>query len=144
MKYTQTVDVWSCGCIMAELLTGRTLFPGNFSSCQWEKFFEGYFYVLRIFQDGGTRTGFEFRSIMDLEIKNHVVNGGFQTLSLWKSLTLHNRVDSHSDENFCLFKLATVKKHMTCFFLRWRFFCATITRPPDIGFLHTIRHSKRN
>ena len=30
MRYTQTVDVWSCGCIMAELLTGRTLFPGKF------------------------------------------------------------------------------------------------------------------
>ena len=28
MHYTTTVDVWSCGCIMAELLTGRTLFPG--------------------------------------------------------------------------------------------------------------------
>lgn len=24
-----TVDVWSVGCIMAELLTGRTLFPGS-------------------------------------------------------------------------------------------------------------------
>ena len=31
MHYTTTVDVWSCGCIMAELLTGRTLFPGNFN-----------------------------------------------------------------------------------------------------------------
>jgi len=29
MHYTTTVDVWSCGCIMAELLTGRTLFPGG-------------------------------------------------------------------------------------------------------------------
>ena len=32
MHYTTTVDVWSCGCIMAELLTGRTLFPGNIFS----------------------------------------------------------------------------------------------------------------
>ena len=23
------VDIWSVGCIMAELLTGKTLFPGN-------------------------------------------------------------------------------------------------------------------
>ena len=23
------VDIWSVGCIMAELLTGRTLFPGT-------------------------------------------------------------------------------------------------------------------
>ena len=36
MHYTTTVDVWSCGCIMAELLTGRTLFPGsNFSIFQF-------------------------------------------------------------------------------------------------------------
>lgn len=29
MHYNQTVDIWSVGCIMAELLTGQTLFPGN-------------------------------------------------------------------------------------------------------------------
>ena len=29
MHYNKTVDVWSVGCIMAELLTGRTLFPGT-------------------------------------------------------------------------------------------------------------------
>jgi len=29
MHYNQTVDVWSVGCIMAELITGRTLFPGS-------------------------------------------------------------------------------------------------------------------
>ncbi|RXG57190.1 Mitogen-activated protein kinase 14B [Armadillidium vulgare] len=29
MHYNQTVDIWSVGCIMAELLTGRTLFPGQ-------------------------------------------------------------------------------------------------------------------
>jgi len=29
MHYTQTVDIWSVGCIMAELLTGRPLFPGD-------------------------------------------------------------------------------------------------------------------
>jgi len=29
MHYTQTVDIWSVGCIMAELLTGKTLFPGS-------------------------------------------------------------------------------------------------------------------
>ncbi|KAG1650096.1 Mitogen-activated protein kinase p38b [Nymphon striatum] len=29
MHYNQTVDVWSVGCIMAELLTSKTLFPGS-------------------------------------------------------------------------------------------------------------------
>ncbi|XP_063064551.1 mitogen-activated protein kinase 14A isoform X1 [Engraulis encrasicolus] len=29
MHYSMTVDIWSVGCIMAELLTGRTLFPGT-------------------------------------------------------------------------------------------------------------------
>uniref|UniRef100_A0A915I6I1 mitogen-activated protein kinase n=1 Tax=Romanomermis culicivorax TaxID=13658 RepID=A0A915I6I1_ROMCU len=29
MHYNQTVDIWSVGCIMAELTTGKTLFPGS-------------------------------------------------------------------------------------------------------------------
>jgi p38 MAP kinase len=29
MHYNQTVDIWSVGCIMAELLTSRNLFPGE-------------------------------------------------------------------------------------------------------------------
>jgi len=29
MHYKQTVDIWSVGCIMAELMTGRALFPGD-------------------------------------------------------------------------------------------------------------------
>ncbi|CAG0919761.1 unnamed protein product [Notodromas monacha] len=29
MHYNQTVDIWSVGCIMAELLTSRNLFPGT-------------------------------------------------------------------------------------------------------------------
>lgn len=29
MQYNAQVDVWSVGCIMAELLSGRALFPGN-------------------------------------------------------------------------------------------------------------------
>lgn len=29
MHYTQNVDIWSVGCIMAELMTGRPLFPGT-------------------------------------------------------------------------------------------------------------------
>ena len=33
MHYNQTVDIWSVGCIMAELLTGRPLFPGDDREC---------------------------------------------------------------------------------------------------------------
>ncbi|MBN3301909.1 mitogen-activated protein kinase 11 isoform X2 [Amia ocellicauda] len=29
MHYTQTVDIWSVGCIMGELIKGKVLFPGN-------------------------------------------------------------------------------------------------------------------
>jgi p38 MAP kinase len=29
MHYNQTVDIWSVGCIMAELISGKTLFPGS-------------------------------------------------------------------------------------------------------------------
>ncbi|XP_041081204.1 mitogen-activated protein kinase 14A-like isoform X2 [Polyodon spathula] len=29
MHYTQTVDIWSVGCILAELITGHVLFPGK-------------------------------------------------------------------------------------------------------------------
>nr|XP_020036563.1 mitogen-activated protein kinase 11 isoform X2 [Castor canadensis] len=29
MHYSQAVDIWSVGCIMAELLQGKALFPGN-------------------------------------------------------------------------------------------------------------------
>lgn len=29
MHYKQTVDIWSVGCIMAEMITGRALFPGD-------------------------------------------------------------------------------------------------------------------
>uniref|UniRef100_A0A671SVE6 mitogen-activated protein kinase n=1 Tax=Sinocyclocheilus anshuiensis TaxID=1608454 RepID=A0A671SVE6_9TELE len=29
MHYNQTVDIWSVGCIMGELLKGKVLFPGN-------------------------------------------------------------------------------------------------------------------
>ncbi|XP_025138419.1 mitogen-activated protein kinase 12 isoform X2 [Bubalus bubalis] len=29
MHYTQTVDIWSMGCIMAEMITGKTLFKGS-------------------------------------------------------------------------------------------------------------------
>jgi dual specificity tyrosine-phosphorylation-regulated kinase 2/3/4 len=29
IKYTEKVDIWSLGCILAELYTGEPIFPGN-------------------------------------------------------------------------------------------------------------------
>jgi serine/threonine protein kinase len=29
MQYTPGIDIWSIGCIFAEMLTGRPLFPGK-------------------------------------------------------------------------------------------------------------------
>ncbi|XP_048873234.1 STKc_p38 domain-containing protein [Brienomyrus brachyistius] len=37
MHYTQTVDVWSAGCILAEMITGYVLFPGHDSLDQLQK-----------------------------------------------------------------------------------------------------------
>ncbi|CAL9702501.1 unnamed protein product [Knipowitschia caucasica] len=37
MHYTQTVDVWSAACILAEMITGHVLFPGNDSIDQLNK-----------------------------------------------------------------------------------------------------------
>ncbi|XP_077070274.1 mitogen-activated protein kinase 14A [Siphateles boraxobius] len=37
MHYTQTVDVWSAGCILAEMITGEVLFPGSDSIDQLQK-----------------------------------------------------------------------------------------------------------
>jgi serine/threonine protein kinase len=28
-RYTFNADIWSVGCVLVELLTGRPLFPGN-------------------------------------------------------------------------------------------------------------------
>ena len=38
--YDCLVDVWSIGCIFAELITGRVLFPGSDPIDQWTKIIE--------------------------------------------------------------------------------------------------------
>jgi negative regulator of PHO system len=43
-NYTTSIDIWSIGCIMAEMYTGKPLFPGKTNEDQ----------LLRIFQMFGT------------------------------------------------------------------------------------------
>ena len=31
--YTKSIDIWSVGCILAEMLNNRPLFPGAFCAC---------------------------------------------------------------------------------------------------------------
>merc|ERR1711971_1055936 len=39
-KYSTPVDIWSVGCIFAELVNGRPLFPGNTDTDQLQKIFK--------------------------------------------------------------------------------------------------------
>lgn len=34
-EYTKAIDVWSVGCILAEMLSGKPLFPGKDCKLQW-------------------------------------------------------------------------------------------------------------
>ena len=34
-EYTRAIDVWSVGCVLAEMLSGRPLFPGR--DCTFQK-----------------------------------------------------------------------------------------------------------
>lgn len=47
MHYNQTVDIWSVGCIMAELLTSRTLFPGTDRILLSKRFSLDYFRLIQ-------------------------------------------------------------------------------------------------
>lgn len=40
MGYTDNVDIWSVGCIMAELIRGAVMFPGSDHIDQWNKIIE--------------------------------------------------------------------------------------------------------
>lgn len=40
-KYSTPVDIWSVGCILAEMITGRPLFPGNADQDQLDRIFRG-------------------------------------------------------------------------------------------------------
>ena len=37
MGYAENVDIWSVGCIMGEMISGATLFPGTDHIDQWSR-----------------------------------------------------------------------------------------------------------
>jgi len=39
-KYSTPIDIWSAGCIFAEMITGRPLFPGKDSTDQLHRIFK--------------------------------------------------------------------------------------------------------
>lgn len=62
MRYNKTVDIWSVGCIMAEMLTSRTLFPGKDHIDQ----------LLRIMTLCGTPDSEFMKKITSEEARNYV------------------------------------------------------------------------
>ncbi|CAD5227071.1 unnamed protein product [Bursaphelenchus xylophilus] len=64
MHYTQTVDIWSVGCIMAELITGKTLFPGADHIDQ----------LTRIMSVCGTPSEYFLSRISSEEARNYIRN----------------------------------------------------------------------
>eukprot|EP01097_Dermamoeba_algensis_P008388 TRINITY_DN558_c0_g1_i3.p1 TRINITY_DN558_c0_g1~~TRINITY_DN558_c0_g1_i3.p1 ORF type:complete len:149 (-),score=34.67 TRINITY_DN558_c0_g1_i3:188-634(-) len=55
-KYSTTIDIWSAGCIFAEMATGKPLFPGSSAQDQ----------LLRIFKLLGTPTEEEWPGMVSL------------------------------------------------------------------------------
>ncbi|XP_015920389.1 mitogen-activated protein kinase 14 isoform X3 [Parasteatoda tepidariorum] len=62
MHYNQTVDIWSVGCIMAELLTSKTLFPGTDHIDQ----------LIHIMSIVGTPDDYLLLKIMSEEARNYI------------------------------------------------------------------------
>jgi p38 MAP kinase len=62
MHYNQTVDIWSVGCIMAELLTSKTIFPGTDHIDQ----------LLRIMTLCGTPDEEFMKKITSVEARNYI------------------------------------------------------------------------
>ncbi|GMT26282.1 hypothetical protein PFISCL1PPCAC_17579, partial [Pristionchus fissidentatus] len=63
MGYTETVDVWSIGCIFGEMVRGRVLFPGTDHIDQWTK-------VVEILGSPSTK----FVNQLQTTVRNYVLN----------------------------------------------------------------------
>lgn len=78
-KYSTPVDLWSCGCIFAELLTGRPLFPGSSDHDELNRIFKYdifclslYLYIYRLL---GTPTAQTWPGIVELPEYNSKMLG---------------------------------------------------------------------
>ncbi|KAH7826340.1 putative CDK5 [Monocercomonoides exilis] len=70
-KYTTAIDVWSCGCILVEMITGRPLFPGSSDSDE----------LNRIFKFLGYPTVTNWPSIVDLpDFKPSIASSSFSSV----------------------------------------------------------------
>uniref|UniRef100_A0A8C5R7R7 mitogen-activated protein kinase n=1 Tax=Leptobrachium leishanense TaxID=445787 RepID=A0A8C5R7R7_9ANUR len=67
MHYNQTVDIWSVGCILAEMITGHVLFPGG-DCILWNMLYTHYEIQQSYFIISITFTAFFFHSTFLLEI----------------------------------------------------------------------------
>uniref|UniRef100_A0A3B3TG37 mitogen-activated protein kinase n=1 Tax=Paramormyrops kingsleyae TaxID=1676925 RepID=A0A3B3TG37_9TELE len=82
MHYNQTVDIWSVGCIMGELLKGKVLFPGNDYIDQ----------LKRIMEVVGTPTPELLKKISSEHVRKETLL--FRILLLQKSL-MFNSIKTH-------------------------------------------------
>ncbi|VEL26235.1 unnamed protein product [Protopolystoma xenopodis] len=63
MGYSENVDIWSVGCIFAEMVLERIMFPGYDHIDQWTK----------ITEELGTPSA-EFMDRLDLPVRNYVMS----------------------------------------------------------------------
>lgn len=65
-----SVDIWSVGCIMAELLTGRTLFPGTdrilLDICV-------YFHIITYLKKSNIEIYFSYKTFKDIQQLNLIL-----------------------------------------------------------------------
>ena len=74
-KYTKAIDIWSVGCIMAEMLDGRVLFRGRHHLDQ----------LYKIFSVIGPPSLEDCQTITDLNAMRYVLNMKLRTRLPWKS-----------------------------------------------------------
>jgi len=77
------VDIWSVGCIMAELLTGRTLFPGTDRILQTVKFFL-YLVLYYLVSPKVTYTFFHLSTLLTVIFINTIVRASYLKFDLTK------------------------------------------------------------